>query len=216
MIQYPNDFMMRSGVSIKEILDKAGIESKIILEEEKHEEKTDFIDDFNLYKKENYDAYVFLGYKSFGYAMKQARDIGITAPFFGATTMLDPAYYDNSEGALIGTEFPFFTPKDGNYVLAQNFLINYENKFNEQLFSVWPAMQAYDVVGMTLNEVRTVNKTKKEDVEFGDWLREALLTINHYQGVCGNIMITEDGTSKGIYFSLYQYNSKGKITLVNR
>ncbi|WP_084274369.1 ABC transporter substrate-binding protein [Crocinitomix catalasitica] len=212
ILQYPNDFMKRGAMEVKRILDEVGIENKIL---EVGVGQEDFSDDISLMQTEAYDAYVFFGYKEFGFAMKQIREVGITAQFFGATTMMDPELYDNSEGTLINTEFPFFTAKDGNYILAENFLNDYENKYNEKLFSVWPAMQAYDAMRLTLNEIKKVNKDKKETEAFGDWLIESILKMEHYQGVCGNLRINEDGTSRGIYFSLYESTGKGEVSLIN-
>ena len=58
-----------------------------------------------------------------------------------------------------------------------------------------------------LNHIKTVN-SKNDENAFDDWLRTLLYRTKYYQGVCGNIAITEDGMSKGIYFSLYKYDSK--------
>ena len=213
IMHYPNDFMTRATGAAKALLDQAGIENKVV--------KTTIGDtDFNSIlksgKREEYDAYVFFGYKEFGYAMKQARDLGIEAPFFGSTTLLDPEFYNNSEGAIIGTECSFFTPVDGNYVLAKEFLDGYEMMFGEQPHSVWPPMQSYDAINLVLNEIKKVNDTKPKNESFGDWLVKKLFKVRYYQGVCGNLSIAEDGSSRGIYFSLYQYDSKGKLVKVRR
>lgn len=69
-------------------------------------------------------------------------------------------------------------------------------------------MQAYDATNLVLSRVRTINQSKDVDSSFDDWLRESLLKVNYYQGICGNIAIKKEGGSKGIYFSLYKYDSK--------
>ena len=207
LFQYPNSFMAIAAKEVKRILEESNIEIEIIVTEKGN---TNFKEELKRLQKENYDGYVFFGYKELGFAMKQARDMGITAPFFGSTVLLDPQFYENSEGEIVNTEFTYFTPADGNYVLASEFLKAYENKFNKKPYSVWPAMQAYDAMNILLSQLRTINKSKKEEEPFDDWLRKALYEVNYYQGVCGNIAITNNGTSKGIYFSLYNYESKDR------
>lgn len=205
VFHYPNDYMQRAANEVKKLLDNANVDLSII---PVVVGETTFKDQLKVFKDEAFEAYVFFGYKEFGFAMKEARDMGITAPFFGSTVLLDPAYYSNSEGAIVDTEYPFFTIGDGNYVLATEFLLNYDKKFGEHPASMWPPMQAYDAMNLVLNEVRTINKNKDKDTPFDDWLRNALYRVNYYQGVCGNIAIKENGASKGIYFTLYNYESK--------
>tara|TARA_R110002049_G_scaffold307038_1_gene506498 strand:+ start:3864 stop:4994 length:1131 start_codon:yes stop_codon:yes gene_type:complete len=213
IIHYPNDFMTRATTSCKRLLDQAAIENEVIIVDKN---TVDFKHELKAAMKAGFDAYVFFGYKEFGFAMKQARDMGIKAPFFGSTVLLDPEYFTNSRGAIIGTECTFFTPADGNYVLATEFLTHYEDKYGHQPVSVWPAMQAYDAMNMVLGEIRTMEDGKNKKEQFDDWLRKRLFDISYYQGVCGNISISENGASKGIYFSLYRYTSKGKLSKVRR
>ncbi len=213
VLNYPNDYMSRAATSCKSLLDKVGIENKVTLV---GKDETDFKDELQTAKDAGVDAYVFFGYKEFGFAMKQARDLGIEAPFFGSSVLLDPEFFSNSEGTITGTECSFFTPADGNYVLADEFMDSYINKFGSSPDSVWPAMQAYDAMNMVLQEIANITETKNRNEAFDDWLRNRLFNISYYQGVCGNISIAEDGASRGIYFSLYQYASEGKLSKVRR
>lgn len=205
LFQYPNDYMTRASNEVKNRLDSYEIASKTI---PIAVDQTSFTEHLIQLKAEQYDAYAFFGYKELGFAMKEARDLDITAPFFGSTVLLDPAFYKNSEGAIQGTEFPFFTPTDGNYILAHEFLTRFENTFSKKPASYWPTMQAYDAMNLILSKVKTINAKKDKDTTFDDWLREALYSVNYYQGICGNIAINKNGASKGIYFSLYQYGTQ--------
>lgn len=213
IMHYPNDFMTRASNSCKKILDEGGIENKVVTVEK---ENINFKDELKSYKEDGYDAFVFFGYKEFGYAMKQARELGITAPFFGSTVLLAPDYYENSAGTIVGTECSFFTAADGNWVLANEFLDNYRSAYGEKPFSVWPPLQAYDAMNLVLNELKTINTTLEDDQEFDEWLRKRLLNVKFFQGTCGNISINQDGSSRGIYFSLYKYEEKGKLLKVKR
>ncbi|MRH99681.1 ABC transporter substrate-binding protein [Kriegella sp. EG-1] len=212
-LQYPNDFMTRATNAAVELLKDANVEYKVVTV---NIGDIDFKEEMVEYKKEGYDAFVFFGYKELGYAMKQARDAGITAQFFGSTVLLDPEFYDNSEGAIVGTECCYFTPLDGNFVLANKFIEQYENMFNEKPTSVWPAMQAYDAMNLVLNQIQDLKDIKNTSLTFTDWLRDKMKKVRYYQGVCGNLLISENGSSKGIYFSLYQYESKGNLVQVRR
>jgi len=213
IMHYPNDFMTRGANAAKDLLEEANIEHRVVTV---NVGTTDFSEELSNYQKNGYDAYVFFGYKNFGFAMKQARDLGITAPFFGSTVLLDPAFYENSEGAIIGTECSFFTLADGNYVLASKFLEDYSAMFGEKPTSIWPPMQAYDAMNLVIHEIRTINETKEDNQDFDDWLRPRLKDVRYFQGICGNISISADGSSKGIYFSLYRYESEGKLVKVKR
>lgn len=213
ILHYPNDFMTIAGNSVKEILTEHDVENTLI---QVQKNQTDYTEILENAQKENIDAYVFLGYKDFGYAMKQARDLGIEEPFFGSTTLLDPNFFLNSDGAIVGTECTFFTPLDGNYILGNEFLKAYRNRFGEKPFSIWPPMQAYDAINLVINEVKIINEDKKPEEALGDWLRNRLFNIRYYQGVCGNISITEDGSSRGIYFSLYKVEPNGELQKIKR
>ncbi|MEO9893974.1 ABC transporter substrate-binding protein [Aurantibacter sp.] len=212
-LQYPNDFMTRATNAAIDILKEANVAYKVVTA---NIGAVDFKEEMAEAKEEGFDALVFFGYKEFGYAMKQARDAGITAPFFGSTVLLDPEYYDNSEGAIVGTECCYFTPADGNFVLANKFIEQYEDMYNKKPTSVWPAMQAYDAMNLVLNQLGDLKDGMHESLTLSDMLRDKMKKVRYYQGVCGNLLIAENGSSKGIYFSLYQYESKGNLVQVRR
>ncbi|WP_341226986.1 ABC transporter substrate-binding protein [uncultured Arcticibacterium sp.] len=213
ILHYPNDFMTTASRAVSELLSDRDVKNKVITVEA---EQTDFKEILRNLKSEEVDAYVFFGYKEFGYAMKEARDMGITAPFYGSTTLLDPEFFDNSNGAIISTECPFFMEADGNYVLAHQFMKDFEAKYDKEPFSVWPPMQAYDAMNLVLNEIKKVNTENDNKELFVDWLRRRLYGVRYYQGICGNLSITEDGSSRGIYFSLYRMKEKGRLLKVKR
>jgi branched-chain amino acid transport system substrate-binding protein len=213
ILHFPNNFMSIAANSIQEILSEHNVENKVI---SVAKDQTDFTEILKSAQSENTDAYVFLGYKDFGFAMKQARDLGVENPFFGTTTLIDPEFYANSESEIVGTECAFFTPADGNYILANKFLKNFTKRFGEEPFSIWPPMQAYDAMNIVINELKMVNEDKKDTELLGDWLRNRLFQVRYYQGICGNISITEDGSSRGIYFSLYKVEPKGELGKIIR
>lgn len=176
--------------------------------------KTDFVAALNEFKATGCDALAFFGYKNLGFAMKQARELGMDVSYFASTTTLGDGYYENAAGSMDGTEFSFFTENDGNYIVAREFLERYRLEYGEEPFSVWPPMQAFDAANMVLSIVKKGDRIEGE--AFDNWMRRSLLKVNYYQGVCGNIAITGDGSSRGIYFSLYVVRGDGSIEKVRR
>lgn len=211
VLSFPNRFMRKATESVIEIFDEAKINYHSI---EAEVGQTDFSDLVSIADTGGYEAFVMFGYKEFGFAMKQLREAGHDAPFFGSTVLLDPAYFLNSDGEVVGTECTYFTEVDGNVVLAKKFLTDYESAFNSPPSSVWPPMQAYDATNMLLSKLRHINREEIEKPELKSWLVQEMRDIKFYQGVCGNISIQSDNTSRGIYFALYKYVAKGKLEQV--
>lgn len=207
-----NSFMTMSAEAFNHLLANQGVEAKLLAVDI---QKDDYLGELAAMKRDGCDALVFFGYKNLGIAMKQARELGMAADFFASTTTLGAGYFENSEGEMVGTEFSFFTETDGNYVLAKRFLENYEGRFGDRPFSVWPAMQAYDAAGIVLGILER-SEGKRANEGFADLLMREMLKVNYYQGVCGNLAILEDGSSRGIYFSLYTVRGNGVIEKVRR
>ena len=207
-----NSFMTISAKTLEEHLEKQGVQAKLLLV---NIDKENYEEELARFKADGCDVLVFFGYKNLGYAMKQARAMGIEALFFSSTTIRNKEYSDNSGGAIVGTEFPFFTANDGNYIIARQFLERYGQRFGKEPFSAWPAMQAYDAMNIALGIIgRETERPRK--TKFNDWLRAELHEVNYFQGVCGNLAIMDDGSSRGIYFSLYVVKGNDGIEKVKR
>lgn len=206
-----NSFMTISATAFSEHLQRRGVEVELL---PVAISKVDFEAELKAFQADGCDALAFFGYKNLGFAMKQARELGMEAPFFASTTTLGDGYYENSEGTLEGTEFSFFTANDGNYILGHQFLDRYQAAYGQEPFSVWPPMQAYDAANMLLSVIRAGGRESDEPLV--DWLKRGLHGINYYQGVCGNLAIKADGSSRGIYFSLYVVRGPGIVEKVKR
>ncbi|MBC2604555.1 ABC transporter substrate-binding protein [Pelagicoccus albus] len=207
-----NNFMTIFGESFTEEVSHFGVDSRLV---SVGIEKEDYREDLMAFKEEGCDALVFFGYKNLGYAMKQARELGFECGFFGSTTMLGKGFFENSEGAQVGTEFSYFTEADGNYVIARRFLDRYQKKFDDLPSAVWPAMQAYDAVNIALSLIKKW-AASTQSIPLADYLRTELLELEFYQGVCGNLAMKKDGTSRGIYFSLYEIKGLEEVAKVRR
>jgi branched-chain amino acid transport system substrate-binding protein len=189
-----DDFMPTLATTVKDILQSNHI--KVDLFKYNHT-KTDFQPILNLAKANQADAYVFFGYEEIGLAMKQARDMGITAPFYSANIIMEPK---KGLETADGTYFVYFTPLDGNKVKADEFLNTYFETFKIKPQLEWIAMQAYDAATILFQAIQSASHKKGV---FIDNLREELLSTSNFDGVSGNITILPSGASRGIYPSLY-------------
>lgn len=213
IFHFPNDYMTRAAKAVEKVLKAENKECKVITSEKN---QVDFKEQLIQLKADGYDSYTIFGYNNFGHTVRQARELGIEAPFFGSNTFLEEEFYDNSNGTCIGAEFAFFTTVDGNEILADKFIQDYVTRFNEKPTAVWPTLQACDASNMVIDIVRNINK-KNGDEAFvmDDWIIEELFKTTYFEGVCGNLSVGEDGAARGIYFSLYRCVDKMKIEKVN-
>lgn len=174
----------------------------------------DYNSELKLLKEESFDAYCFFGYVELGFAMKQARDMGITAPFFGCTEILDDKFFDYSEGTIKGTEFSYFTRLDGNKTLAAQFFEDYRIEYSQMPPSDWPPMQAYDAMNIFISAIRDINDKKIQRKNLSNHLAKNLKSIKNYAGVCGFLNMKDNQSIEGINFNLYELTNKNQTEKV--
>lgn len=198
VIYYGDDDFMRTLAGISnEILQNNG--NKVRMFEYKRG-TSDFNSLLEKAKADNSDGYVFYGYQEIGYAMKQARDMGVRAQFYSVNVITDPVLQQNSQGAVNGTYFAHFTSLDGNRVKTDEFLNNYFKAFHMKPALEWTAMQGYDAATILFSAIRTAGS---QEGNFIDNLRKQLLETSNFEGISGNISILPSGASRGIYPRLY-------------
>ncbi|SFT36701.1 ABC-type branched-chain amino acid transport system, substrate-binding protein [Lishizhenia tianjinensis] len=212
VLYYPNDFMQRAARSVEEVIEHTNYTCTLI---ETQKGDSNFRDVLQRLKDENYESIAFFGYANFGHAMKQAREMGISVPFFGSTVLLDTNYYLNAQESIIGTECTYFNLADGNYPLAKEFISQFYKEYNRKPLSTWPALQAWDASEIILSFIRGVNQSE-DFTDLTTYIQNSFEDLEFYQGVCGNISIDENGAAKGIYFSLYEYSGKNSLSKVRR
>lgn len=192
-----DDFMKHLATLFREILVSNNSQAQMF---SYNRETTDFHSFLEKAKASNVDGYVFFGYQEIGLAMKQARDMGILAPFYSVNVIADPVLQKNSEGAINGTYFAHFTSLDGNRVEADEFLNKYYRIFKRKPLLEWTAMQSYDAARILFVAIQDAYH---ESGDFTDNLRKKLLETSNFEGVSGNISILPSGASRGIYTRLY-------------
>lgn len=173
---------------------------------------TDFQSILNLTIANKIDAYVFFGYQEVILAMKQARDMGITAPFFLVNILTKLIFQKRFQGIYDGTYIAHYTKLNGNRVEADEFLSSYFEKFKTKPQLEWTAMQAYDAATILFQAIHTISHKKGA---FIDNLREELLSTSNFDGVSGNITILPSGASRGIYPSLYIIKDSKPVPVTN-
>jgi len=124
-------------------------------------------------------------------AMKIARQVGITAPFYGADIMYDPTVITNAGPAATGltiTSFP-----TGTKTFKQSLFNEYQK--NEELYA---APQAYDIIHALQLAVQNGATT-------GEQIKNYLPQIN-FEGVSGRIKFDDNGeiSDKAYKYDLFQ------------
>lgn len=204
----PYNFYGVAASTVKKELETKGKEVQII---ETTVGQKDYRDYLKLLKEEACQAYCFFGYPEYGFAMKQARDMGIEEPFFGCTEIQDEDFFKYSESQIIGTEFSHFTRIDGNEALANVFFENYKNEYSKEPNSEWPPMQAYDAMNVVISVLRQINEEKVTKADFSSWFKSKMSEVQNYPGVCGNLSMEKNNSVSGIDFTMYKLVEKGKI-----
>ncbi|MBW2202529.1 MAG: ABC transporter substrate-binding protein [Deltaproteobacteria bacterium] len=192
-----DDFMPTLGNKVKEIFEKAG--GKAIVRDYPAG-TSDFRSLLAAGKDVKAEGYIFFGYVEIGFAMKQAREMGITQPFYSVNVITNPELQANSQGAIEGTQFAHFTHLDGNTRAAELFLKRFQQKYHKSPAVSWTALQAFDATRII---IAAVVKASGQKGAFVDNIRRNMLGTDDFEGVSGDLSIRPDGTSRGIYPSLY-------------
>lgn len=195
-----DDFMLNLAIILKDILQKNKAVATIYSYDR---DSIDFHPILKLAKDANSDAFVFFGYTEIAAAMQQARELGIPAPYYASNNM-NQLTEMNSQFSLGKIFIPDFTTLNGNEVIADEFINKYINKFEKKPLLEWTAMQSYDASVILFNAIQSAYRLKGD---FTEQLRNELLSTSNFKGVTGNISILPSGASRGIYFSLYNFDN---------
>ena len=190
-----DDFMPIVADLITTQLEKSG--GKVTLYSYSFNTK-DFKSDFLKMKSQGSDSFVLLGYRELGKAMRDAREAGISQPFYTANLMMK----DDAKEAIEHTKFFDFTSLDGNIERCQRFLVDYEKKFGKKPLLEWTAFQAWDSVHILAN---ALNKSLNIEGLLIDNIRTNLASTKDYEGLSGKISLNSDGSSDGIIPGLYEF-----------
>lgn len=127
-------------------------------------------------------------------AMKVAREVGITAPFFGADIMYDTTIIADAPQAASGLTISSFPT--GSKAFKQALINEYQR--DEQLYA---APQAYDIIW-------ALQQAVNQGATTGEEIKEALATID-FDGMSGRIKFDINGeiSDKNYRYDLFQVNN---------
>ena len=146
---------------------------------------TDFQSLLRKVKRANPD-FVFIPgyYVEVGLIMKQARALGITAPFLGGDGWDSPKLFEIAGEAVKGSYFSNHFAPDDKSPVVQNFVKEYEKAYGSKPGSF--AALGYDSLGILADAIKRAKSTKPSDI------RDALVATKGYQGITGTITFDKD------------------------
>ena len=160
----------------------------------------------NLLRNRKASAMVFLGNDQMGLALRQARQLGITAQFYGVGSSLSPGFQALSAEAIVGAlASSWQAPRSAR---VRSFLGRFMRENGHAPHLELAAVPAYDLANLligclpqALEADGTVEAAK---------VRRCLLAVRNYAGLSGAITWDPDGAVRSIRERLYRVR-KGKL-----
>ena len=146
---------------------------------------TDFQSLLRKVKRANPD-FVFVPgyYVEVGLLLKQARALGITAPFLGGDGWDSPKLFEIAGESVKGSYISNHFAPDDKSPVVQNFVKEYEKAYGVKPGSF--AALGYDSLGIIADALKRAKSNKPADI------RAALVATKGYQGITGTITFDKD------------------------
>lgn len=140
-------------------------------------------------KRANPDVIFLPGYYTeVGLIIKQARSLGITAPFLGGDGWDSPDLFKIGGAAMKGNYISSHFAPDDKDPKVQAFVKDYEKAYKAKPGAM--AALGYDAIGIVADSISRAKSTKPADIN------AAILATKNYMGVTGSITIDENRNSK--------------------
>ncbi len=140
-------------------------------------------------KRANPDVIFLPGYYAeVGLIIKQARALGITAPFLGGDGWDSPDLFKIGGPAMKGNYISSHFAPDDKDPKVQAFVKDYEKAYGQKPGAM--AALGYDSLGIVADSLARAKSSKPADIN------AALLATKNYNGVTGSITIDENRNSK--------------------
>lgn len=141
--------------------------------------------------------------------MKQARELGITAPFLGGDTWETPELIDVGKDAVEGCVLStFFDVKGATSELAQTFLKEYYSRYQKEPAAV--TALGFDGYRLALDAI-----TRAASLETTE-IRNALAKTQNFEGVAGNVTLDVNGdATKSAFIKTVKDGKFTYLTIVN-
>lgn len=168
---------------IGDVFTKAG--GKILDQESYTQGDKDFRAQLTKFRPLNPDVLFIPGYYTeVAMIMRQARELGITAPGIGGDGWDSPKLVENGGKAVEGCYFSNHYSKDDPDLVVQKFVKSFQAKYNEAPDAL--AACAYDAVYVVVEAIKRAGKADRTA------LRDALMKTSDFDGVTGRITIGAD------------------------
>lgn len=163
---------------------------------------TDYRAELTRLKGRNVKHIVFLGNDSMGRAMSQARELGISAPYYSIASVMSPGFQKLAGAALEGTIVSnWYAPRNVHF---RYFAGIFQIKHNQPVqleFVAGPSADAVRLVADTLSKVLLI-----EDPPSAASIRRELPLQLPFEGVSGTIKMDSDGAVRTILETLFRYH----------
>ncbi|MBQ9494802.1 MAG: ABC transporter substrate-binding protein [Treponema sp.] len=141
--------------------------------------------------------------------MKQARELGITAPFLGGDTWETPELIDVGKEAVEGCVLStFFDAGGATSALAKTFLSEYDKQYHKEPAAV--TALGFDGYRLALDAIMRANSLDTTKI------RDALAATKDFEGVAGNVTLDENGdATKSAFIKTVKDGKFSYLTIVN-
>jgi branched-chain amino acid transport system substrate-binding protein len=118
--------------------------------------------------------------------IKQARDLGITAPFIGGDTWETPEFIDVGTGSVEGAVFStFFASEVAASPVSETFLKEYRARYNKEPAAV--TALGYDGYLVALDAIKRAGSVEPTAI------RDAIAKTSGFQGAAGTVTLDTNG-----------------------
>jgi branched-chain amino acid transport system substrate-binding protein len=189
IIDNSNDYSKGLAAAFKAEFLKSG--GKLATEENLTyvQKDTDFQSLLRKVKRANPDVIFLPGYyQEVGLIIKQARALGITAPFLGGDGWDSPKLFEIAGPSIAGNYISSHFAPDDKDPKVQAFVKDYEKAYKTKPGAM--AALGYDAIGIVVDAINRAKSNKSEDIN------AAILATKNYPGVTGAITIDENRNSK--------------------
>lgn len=156
----------------------------VVLEEGYAAGTKDFRTMLSKMKAANVEALVLFGYDETGIAMKEARAMGVSIPFFSTATITSPSMQEASEGSAIGTVFAYWQG-GAESTVAKNFLQKFTERVGRKPLLDLATYSTYDSVYAIANTLQA-----------GKLLTKEAVNLERFEGATDQIHFAADGSAR--------------------
>jgi branched-chain amino acid transport system substrate-binding protein len=196
LVDNSSDYSKGMSQFFKETYTKGG--GQIVIEEAYLQKDQDFKAILTKIKAQNPDLYYLPGYyEEVGKIIKQARELGITAPFLGGDAWDSPKLVEiGGSQALNNTHFTNFYSVEDTSPKSKAFVEAYKKEFGQMPDSM--SAMGYDAAYLLVDAIKRANSTE------ADKIRDALVATKNFKSLSGdmNLSPTHDAIRNAVIIEL--------------